>query len=86
MRSSHRALTAQAKTKRRKAVRLLTGDARGEGDKTFSPAQQRIIEALIAAGGQMLFADLLEQSQASASTVQTLEKRGAVEVIVSGQA
>lgn len=83
VRSAHRALTAQAKTKRRKAVRLI-GDP-GESsanEKPFSAAQQRVLEALAAAGGQKLFAELLEESATSASAVQTLERRGVVEIFV----
>lgn len=83
VRAAHRALTAQTKVKRRKAVRLLGDPAEfNSGDKPFSPAQQRVVEALAADGGQKLFAELLAESAASASAVQTLERRGVVEIFV----
>ena len=116
---SHRARSAQAKAKRRKAVRLLPPEghetkeghdgnvvraemrARGEdgargqkgehdksgareenGARTLTEAQRNVIETLIAGGGEMLFAELLEAAHASASTIQSLEKRRVVEVFV----
>jgi primosomal protein N' (replication factor Y) len=80
---AHRRRGAQARAKRRKAVRLLppTGHE-GDGERTLTPAQQKVVGALIAEGGEMLFAELLEASGAGASTVQTLERRGLLEVFV----
>jgi primosomal protein N' len=48
----------------------------------LSAAQQRIIEALLTEDGEMSFTDLLERTEAGASSIQTLEKRGLVEVFV----
>lgn len=81
---SHRARSVLARAKRRKAVRLLPPQEHIEskGARPFSPAQQRIIGALIAEGGEMPFANLLETADVSASTIQTLEKRRVVEVFV----
>ena len=80
---THRARTAQARAKRRKAVRLRPLEAHaGTGARSLSAAQGRIVNALIEAGGEMLFAQLLEATDASVSSVQTLEKRGVVEVFV----
>ncbi len=80
---THRARTAQARAKRRKAVRLLPPDSHaGDGARALNEAQQRIVGALIEAGGEMLFADLLEAASASVSSIQTLERRGVVEVFV----
>ncbi|MGI9105121.1 MAG: primosomal protein N' [Pyrinomonadaceae bacterium] len=80
---THRARTAQARAKRRKAVRLRPLEAHVEdGARALNAAQQRIINALIEAGGEILFAKLLEAAEASVSSVQTLEKRGIVEVFV----
>ena len=80
---THRARTAQARAKRRKAVRLRPLEAHaGTGARALSAAQGRIVNALIEAGGEMLFAQLLEATEASVSSVQTLEKRGVVEVFV----
>jgi primosomal protein N' (replication factor Y) (superfamily II helicase) len=81
---THRARSVLAKAKRRKAVRLLPAEEHSDGDsaRALSKAQQRIIETLIDEGGEMAFADLLEAADASASTIQTLEKRRVVEVFV----
>jgi primosomal protein N' (replication factor Y) len=80
---SHRARTAQAKAKKRKAVRLLPPEAHdGNGARALTQTQQHVVETLIAGGGEMLFAELLEAARASASTIQTLEKRRVLEVFV----
>ena len=81
---THRARSVLAKAKRRKAVRLLPLEEHvsPESARALSKAQQRIVEALIDEGGEMGFADLLEAADASASTIQTLEKRRIVEVFV----
>ncbi|HWS54742.1 MAG TPA: primosomal protein N' [Pyrinomonadaceae bacterium] len=80
---SHRARSAQARAKRRKAVRLLPSERHeGDGARELSAAQQRIVGALIGCGGEMLFAELLEAAEAGASSVQTLERRGVLEVYV----
>lgn len=81
---THRARTVLAKAKRRKAVRLLPVEEHVtiEPARPFSKAQQRIIETLIDEGGEMGFTDLLEAADASASTIQTLEKRRILEVFV----
>ena len=121
----HRQRTALARTKRRKAVRLLPppegafaagakeagmgaganvtsvggswASAGGNGEGVSKPGtngragrgragreltaqQQAVIETLVARGGEMLFAELVEASGASAATVQSLERRGLVEV------
>jgi primosomal protein N' (replication factor Y) (superfamily II helicase) len=88
--TAHRARTAQARPKRRKSVRLVAppadstngAGAAARNEKTApreSEAQRRVVEALIAAGGEMLFAELLEAAGAGASVIQTLERRGLVE-------
>ncbi|HJQ31449.1 MAG TPA: primosomal protein N' [Pyrinomonadaceae bacterium] len=89
---AHRRRGAQARAKRRKAVRLLppaehedNGERTlrdGNGERALTPAQQKVVAALIAEGGEMLFAELLEASGAGASTVLTLERRGLLEVFV----
>jgi primosomal protein N' (replication factor Y) len=81
---THRARSVLAKAKRRKAVRLLPAEEHAASDsaRALSKAQQRIIETLIDEGGEMGFADLLEAADASASTIQTLEKRRVIEVFV----
>ncbi|MDT5157659.1 MAG: hypothetical protein QOH51_2016 [Acidobacteriota bacterium] len=87
---SHRQRGAQTRAKKRKAVRLLPPvehDAVGaeqdaRGARAFTPAQRNVIETLITAGGEMLFAELLEAAHASASSIQTLERRRVLEVFV----
>ncbi|MDQ3917848.1 MAG: primosomal protein N', partial [Acidobacteriota bacterium] len=98
---SHRARSAQARAKRRKAVRLLppgedawneghdgSGAREGQvsleqnGARALTRSQRHVVETLIAGGGEMLFAELLEAAHASASTIQSLEKRRVVEVFV----
>ena len=80
---SHRARGAHAKAKKRKAVRLLPPEEHDEnGARALTAAQRHVVETLIAGGGEMLFAELLEAAHSSASTVQTLERRGLLEVFV----
>lgn len=71
----------QARPKRRKAVRL-TGSHQDpeDGSKPLTDAQGKIIETLEANGGEMLFTELLESADVGASPVNTLEKRGLLEV------
>lgn len=71
-----------AKPKRRKAVRLLPFEQPAEGEKPLSDAQQRIITALEAAGAEMLYTDVLERADVGGSPVNTLVKRGRIEVYV----
>ncbi|MBC7932038.1 MAG: primosomal protein N', partial [Rubrivivax sp.] len=80
---AHRSRTAQARAKKRKAVKLLPPEDHVEnGARALTDAQQRVVETLMAGGGELLFAELLEAAQASASTIQTLERRGLLEVSI----
>ncbi len=81
---THRARTVLARAKRRKAVRLLPVEEHvaPESARALSRVQQRIVETLIDEGGEMSFTDLLERADASASSIQTLEKRRILEVFV----
>lgn len=88
----HRALTAQVKPKRRKAVKLLdvTQASRLQSRKrpasdekfNFNETQHRIIETLIKNEGEMLFTELIEAADVGASSINTLAKHGFVEVFV----
>jgi primosomal protein N' (replication factor Y) len=84
IRLTHRARSVLAKAKRRKAVRLLPVEehAEREAARALSATQLRIVEALMAEGGEMGFTDLLEATNTSASTVQTLERKRIIEVFV----
>ncbi|HEX5706295.1 MAG TPA: primosomal protein N', partial [Pyrinomonadaceae bacterium] len=80
---THHTRTALARAKRRKAVRLLPPDTEGrDAARALTDAQRRVVETLIASGGEMLFAELLEEAATSVSTIQTLERRRLVEVFV----
>ncbi len=80
---TQRARTASARAKRRKAVGLLPLEEHKNGAaRTLTAAQQRIVAALLAHEGEMLFAELLATADVSASTVQTLERHGIVRTMV----
>ena len=78
----HRTLTAQVKAKRRKAVRLLPPELHQPTNKPLTDAQQRIIELLLEENGEIIFTELLEKADVGASSINTLAKRGIVEVFV----
>ena len=45
-------------------------------------AQQKIIDELIENNGEMIFTDLIEKADVGASSINTLAKRGIVEIFV----
>ncbi|MEO6654894.1 MAG: primosomal protein N' [Pyrinomonadaceae bacterium] len=71
----------KVRPKRRKAVRLLSA-VTDDLDKPLTDQQQWIIDLLTSKGGEMLFTDVLEQADVGASPLNTLAKRGIVEVYV----
>ncbi len=71
---------SKVRAKRQKAVRLL--QAEGFGDKPLTDVQQRIIDALNSVGGEMLFTDLLAAADTGASPINTLARRGIIEVYI----
>lgn len=73
--------TEKVRPKRRKAVRLVSALI-GADDKPLTDAQQRIIARLGENGGEMLFTDLLESAETNASPINTLVKRGLVEIYI----
>ncbi|MGI8787396.1 MAG: primosomal protein N' [Pyrinomonadaceae bacterium] len=77
-----RTLTTKVKPKRRKAVRLLPPEFHASVQKPFNEAQQKIVETLLDANGEMLFTDLIEKAEVGASAINTLAKRGVLEVFV----
>ncbi len=80
---THRTRGALAKAKRRKAVRLLPpGEHTSTGARALTASQQRVVETLISCGGEMFFAELLDAASTSVSVIQTLERRGVLEVFV----
>lgn len=69
----------KVKPKRRKAVRLLSVEA---SEKPLTEPQQRIVDLLAASGGEMLWADVMERSGVGASSLNTLARRGVLEIYV----
>ncbi len=77
---AERAVAEKVRPKRRKAVRLLPAIPDAGEAKPLTDPQQRIIESLKDAGGEMMFTELLETAGAGGSSINTLAKRGVVEV------
>jgi primosomal protein N' (replication factor Y) len=73
--------TEKVRPKRRKAVRLLTTVV-DDQEKPLTDQQVFVIDLLKSCGGTMLFTDVLEQADVGASPLNTLAKRGIVEVFV----
>ncbi|MBA3631961.1 MAG: primosomal protein N' [Acidobacteria bacterium] len=78
----HRTLTTQVKPKRRKAVRLLPPELHQSNNKPLTEAQQKIIDTLLQENGEIIFTDLIEKADVGASSINTLAKRGVVEIFV----
>lgn len=71
----------KVRSKRRKAVRLLSTVPEFD-DKPLTDQQEWIIELLSNNGGTMLFTDVIEKADVGASPINTLAKRGMLEVFV----
>ncbi|KXK02915.1 MAG: primosomal protein N' [Acidobacteria bacterium OLB17] len=67
--------------KRRKAVKLLD-PASADAAKPLTKAQEAILDTISAAGGEMLWTDLLDGAGVGASPVNTLVRRRFLEVFV----
>jgi primosomal protein N' (replication factor Y) len=78
----HRTLTSHVKPKRRKAVRLLPPENHATNAKPITGSQTKIIETLLNSNGEMLFTELIEKADVGASSIQTLAKRGVLEIFV----
>lgn len=74
-----RSIAAKVRPKVRKFVKLLRSTT-SETDKPLSDQQIAIIDTLQNAGTPMPFTDLLEKANCGASPVNTLAKRGLVEI------
>lgn len=77
-----RSQSAKVKAKLRKTVKLVV-PAPIDSEKPLTDTQIRILDVLAKHGGEMLFTQLLDESEAGASPVTTLAKRGYVEVTAS---
>ena len=71
----------KVRPKRQKAVRLLSAVPE-EDDKPLTDQQLWILDLLASNGGEMLFTEVLEQADVGASPLNTLAKRGLVEIYV----
>ena len=71
----------KVRPKRRKAVRLLSNVIDSDV-KPLTEQQQKIVDLVALQGGEMLFTDVLEQAETNASPINTLVKRGLLEVYV----
>lgn len=78
---TERSVASKVRPKLRKAVRLIVTKPDGEAD--FAPQHRAAIEVLREAGGEILFTDLLEKADIGASPINTLAKRGIVDVFVT---
>ena len=75
----------KVRPKRRKAVRLCRNadtPVRTPHGKPLTEQQQKIVDLLAANGGELLFTDVIEQADVGASPINTLVKRGLLEVYV----
>lgn len=71
--------TEKVRPKRRKAVRLIDDSV---SDKPLTEKQAEIIDLLNSSGGEMLFTDVLVSADTNASPLNTLAKRGLVEIYI----
>jgi primosomal protein N' (replication factor Y) (superfamily II helicase) len=74
--------STKIKPKRRKSISLLPGENEPEIIEKLSEQQRAVLHLLQANGGEMLFTDVLELAGVGASPVNTLAKRGLVEVSI----
>ncbi len=81
--STHqRNVTTKVKVKLRKAVRLVAENAADVEPKPLTPVQQKIIDTTAESGGEILFTELIEKADVGASSINTLAKRGLIEIFV----
>jgi primosomal protein N' (replication factor Y) len=76
--------TERVRPKRRKSVRL-TGKPSAEHPDLLNQQQRKILDLISNNQGEMYFTDVLEQAETSASPVNTLVKRGFVEIFAGDE-
>ncbi len=76
-----RSSAAKVKAKLQKAVRL--NSAANGDEKSLSDSHRRIVETIESNGGEILYVDLLQKADVGASPINTLAKRGRIEVFAS---
>lgn len=75
--------TEKVRPKRRKAVRLMAAAGSSAAtDKLLTEPQQKIVDLLMANGGEMPFTEVLARADVGASPINTLAKRGLLEIYV----
>lgn len=75
--------TEKVRPKRRKAVRLMAAAGSSAAtDKPLTEPQQKIVDLLMANGGEMPFTEVLARADVGASPINTLAKRGLLEIYV----
>ena len=77
-----RNISVKVKAKLRKAVRLLNAE-QDEPQKPTTDQQQEILRVLVENGGEMMFLELLEKANTGASAINTLAKRGRLEIFTT---
>lgn len=77
-----RNISVKVKAKLRKAVRLLNAE-QDEPQKPTTDQQQDILRVLVENGGEMMFLELLEKANTGASAINTLAKRGRLEIFTT---
>ena len=77
-----RNVTNKVKAKLRKAVRLIAESSPDVEPKPLTQVQQKIVDTVTKCGGEILFTELLEKADVGASSINTLAKRGLIEIFV----
>ncbi|MEO8650265.1 MAG: primosomal protein N' [Acidobacteriota bacterium] len=77
---AHRSVAGKVKPKFRKAVRLLANSSGIDGERPLTIPQQAVLNTLTENSGEMLFTELAESSSSGASVINTLVRRGVVEI------
>lgn len=81
--STHqRNVTNKVKAKLRKAVRLIAKNLPKVEARPLTSIQKKIIDVIMQGGGEILFTELLEKADVGASSINTLAKRGLIEIFV----
>ncbi len=80
--ASIRSVSVKVKAKLRKAVRQLFPEP-DETQKSLTEPQQNILRVLAENKGEMMFLDLLEKANVGSSPVNTLAKRGFLEIFAT---
>ncbi len=78
--TQQQSVTTKVKVKFRKAVRFVPDIAQDQAQKILNEVHQKILNVVNENGGEILFSELLEKADVGASSINTLAKRGLLEV------